>query len=173
MKFLNSYTCNLKSYEVRCQKNLFRGSNFVQKFGPSYKNGVKGSNSQSEADILRKIIKKLSTICADSAAHTTIKFISLNGLGNLYLPSEADDLIQSNTIATSLLELFISVLESNTDDLILSEALQSTQRVISNLPTLPLAPHRKTFFDAVFQKGPTFCIVQRRYLEICKHSSFF
>jgi len=111
---------------------------------------LKGSNSQSEADILRKIIKKLSTICADSAAHTTIKFISLNGLGNLYLPSEADDLIQSNTIATSLLELFISVLESNTDDLILSEALQSTQRVISNLPTLPLAPHRKTFFDAVF-----------------------
>ena len=37
-RFLNSYA--LKWYEVRCLKKLFRGSNFVQKSGPSYKNGV-------------------------------------------------------------------------------------------------------------------------------------
>jgi len=34
----NSYA--LKSYEARCLKKSFRGSNFVQKFGRSWKNGV-------------------------------------------------------------------------------------------------------------------------------------
>ena len=37
-RFLHSYA--LKWYEVRCLRKLFRGSNFVQKCGPSYKNGV-------------------------------------------------------------------------------------------------------------------------------------
>ena len=34
-RFLNSYA--LKAYEVRLLKQLFRGSNLVQKFGTSYK----------------------------------------------------------------------------------------------------------------------------------------
>ena len=37
-RFLNSYV--LKWYEVRRLEKLFRGSNFIQKFVPSYKNGV-------------------------------------------------------------------------------------------------------------------------------------
>ena len=36
-RFLNSYV--LKWYESRRMKKSFRGSNFVQKFGPSYKKG--------------------------------------------------------------------------------------------------------------------------------------
>ena len=71
---------------------------------------LKSSNNEQEATVLKKIIKKLSKVCVDTDSHTTIKFIALNGLGNLFFPTEADTLLESREISVELLKLFLAIL---------------------------------------------------------------
>ena len=123
---------------------------------------LKTSQNENEADILKKIIHRLSRVCAepDNGTHPTMKFISLNGLGSLFIPREAESLIQAQDVAQSLLQLFISVLKSTKDDLVISEALQATEKMLKNTVDPPVQPHRKTLFKLA--KGKAF-----NYLLLC------
>ena len=48
-RFWHSYA--LTWYEVRCLQKLFRGSNFVQKFGPSYKKRRQNGNTNHTSNV--------------------------------------------------------------------------------------------------------------------------
>lgn len=110
---------------------------------------LKTSQNEKEAEVLKEIIARLSRICAEpeNGTHPTMKFISLNGLGNLFIPQEAESLIQAQDVAESLLKLFISVLKSTKDDLVISEALQATEKMLRNTKNPPLQFVRKSLFD--------------------------
>ena len=117
---------------------------------------LKSSNDQNEADTLLNIMKKLSSICECSTTMTTVKFIAINGLGNLFLPPEIRCLVDVDDVFKSLLELFLSILRGSQEDLILSEAFHGITKVVRNSVKPPMSSFRKPIFQMAttfFQKA--------------------
>ena len=86
--------------------------------------------------LIRKNIL-FTVICRDKKSHSTLKLITLNGLGALTMPDKCENYGSRSLseIVTSLIDLFIEMLStSEVDDLILSETMKSAQRLLLNAP---------------------------------------
>lgn len=106
---------------------------------------LKKTNDQSN-QLLITIIDTITVICRDRKSHSTLKLITLNGLGGLAnLPENNDDYAQ---LVMNLIDVFIDMLDdkADVDDLIISETLKATQRLLLNAPsqfTLGMASQAK------------------------------
>ena len=120
---------------------------------------IKSTKTPSEQTkkLLIDVLDKITVICRDKKSHSTLKLITLNGLGGLNMPDECQDYGTRNLdeILTSLTDLFGEMLfGSDVDDLILSETLKATQRLLLNAPkqfSLSSESQKKVrFFENIF-----------------------
>ena len=98
---------------------------------------IKSDDSSETKELLISVLDKITVICRDKKSHSTLKLITLNGLGALSMPDKCENYGSRSLseIVTSLIDLFIEMLSSSeVDDLILSETMKSAQRLLLNAP---------------------------------------
>ena len=127
---------------------------------------VKAIRTQSEdkrTQLLLQIIEELKRVCKTKTIHSTLKLITLNGLGLLYLPEGAYSKEKTEEIICSILEVFMKMLTADSDDIILSETLRATQRLLANMQIANFDKYGPDLFDTCRQFCTRTNNLTRRY----------
>ena len=128
---------------------------------------LKTNDDKEISEQLTKIIQKLISITKSKRTHSTLKLIILNGFGNLYLPPDAFEVQVLEKLMTSLIELFINLLDADSDDILLSEALRATKQLLINMEKVPISNYRSKLFSICRQFATrTNHVTRRNALEL-------
>ena len=128
---------------------------------------LKTNEDKEISEQLTKIIQKLISITKSKRTHSTLKLIILNGFGNLYLPPDAFEVHILEKLMTSLVELFINLLDADSDDILLSEALRATKQLLINMEKVPISKYRSKLFSICRQFATrTNHVTRRNALEL-------
>lgn len=128
---------------------------------------LKTNEDKEISEQLTKIIQKLISITKSKRTHSTLKLIILNGFGNLYLPPDAFEVKILEKLMTSLVELFINLLDADSDDILLSEALRATKQLLINMEKVPISNYRSKLFSICRQFATrTNHVTRRNALEL-------